>query len=150
MSAEIVVAVDTEVTLHFSLSLENGEAVDSNFGAAPATFVLGDGNMLPGFEQCLLGMKVGEQRSFRVPPEKGFGQANSNNVQTIDRAQFSPGIALAEGLVVAFADAAGGELPGVVKAVNEDVVEVDFNHPLAGRTITFVAHIIAIKPAITH
>lgn len=150
MSAEIVVAAGTEVTLHFSLSLENGESVDSNFDAAPATLVLGDGNMLPGFEQCLLGMKVGEQRSFSVPPEKGFGQANSNNVQTIDRAQFAPGVALEEGLVMAFADAAGGEVPGVVKAIHADVVEVDFNHPLAGRTITFVAHIVAIKPTITH
>ena len=68
----------------------------------------------------------------------------------VERDSFDPQIELAAGLVVSFADAAGGELPGIVRSFDEDEVTVDFNHPLAGRTIIFDVHIIAVKPAVTH
>ncbi len=147
---ELVVGEGTEVTLHFSLKLENGDVVDSNFEGAPASFVVGDGKLLPGYEETVLGLRSGESCSAVVPPEKGFGQPNPDNVQQVKRSSFDNGIELAEGLVVSFADAAGAELPGVVKAFDDREVTVDFNHPLAGHSITFEAKIVSVKPAVQH
>ena len=96
---------DTQVTLHFALSLENGEQVDTTFDKQPATFKVGDGNLLPGFEQQLFGLKAGDKRTFQIAPEQGFGQHNPQNVQTMPRSQFE-GMELSEGLLVIFNDAA--------------------------------------------
>jgi FKBP-type peptidyl-prolyl cis-trans isomerase SlpA len=65
---------NTEVTLHFALHLENGDTVDSTFDKAPATFKVGDGNLLPGFEAALFGFKAGDKRTVVVAPENAFGQ----------------------------------------------------------------------------
>lgn len=134
----------SEVTLHFTLKLPGGEVVDSTEGKSPATFKVGDGSLLPGFEQRLFGLKAGDQRSFVIDPENGFGPGNPLNIQTIPRGQFSE-MELEPGLLVIFQDAAGGELPGVVKRVSDNEVEVDFNHPLAGKAITFEVDIIGVR-----
>lgn len=136
---------DKEVTLHFALGLETGELVDSTFDKKPATFKVGDGNLLPGFEQQLYGLKVGDKRTLQIAPEQGFGQVNPQNVQVMPRSQFE-GMELSEGLMVSFQDAARTELPGVVKAFDERQVTVDFNHPLAGKILTFEVEIIDVKP----
>ncbi|ESQ98518.1 peptidyl-prolyl cis-trans isomerase [Stutzerimonas chloritidismutans AW-1] len=136
---------DKEVTLHFALGLETGELVDSTFDKKPATFTVGDGNLLPGFEQQLYGLKAGDKRTLQVAPEQGFGQPNPQNVQVMPRGQFA-GMELSEGLMVSFQDAARTELPGVVKAFDDNQVTVDFNHPLAGKTLTFEVEIIDVKP----
>ena len=135
---------NTEVTLHFALHLENGDTVDSTFDKAPATFKVGDGNLLPGFEAALFGFKAGDKRTVVVAPENAFGQPNPQNVQVMPRSQFE-GMELSEGLLIIFNDAANTELPGVVKAFDDDQVTIDFNHPLAGKTLTFEVEILGVK-----
>lgn len=135
---------DTQVTLHFSLSLENGDQVDSTFDKQPATFKVGDGSLLPGFEQQLFGLKAGDKRTFQIAPEQGFGQHNQQNVQVMPRNQFE-GMELSEGLLVIFNDAAKTELPGIVKGYDDRQVTVDFNHPLAGKALTFDVEIFDVK-----
>lgn len=137
---------DTEVTLHFTLKLPGGDVVDSTLGKAPATFKVGDGSLLPGFESSLFGLKAGDQRTFEIEPERGFGPGSPQNIQTVPRNQFNE-MELEPGLLVIFKDAAGGEMPGVVKTIHESIVEVDFNHPLAGKIITFEVEIIEVKAA---
>ena len=134
----------TQVTLHFAIRLENGDLVDSTEGKAPATFCVGDGNLLPGFEQALFGLKAGDKRSLPISPEQGFCQPNPQNVQVMPRSQFTD-MPLSEGLLIIFQDAAKGELPGVVKAFDEQQVSIDFNHPLAGKPLTFEVEIIEVK-----
>jgi len=135
----------SRVTLHFSLSLEDGSVIDSNFDQTPATLSIGDGNLPLGFEEHLLGMSGGQQESFTVLPEKAFGQHNPSNIQHVKRNSFAADMALSEGLVVSFADANKGELPGVIQAIGEDEVTVDFNHPLAGKNLIFKVAIIAVE-----
>ncbi len=146
----LVVGEGTEVTLHFSLEFEDGDIVDSNFEKQAPTFTFGDGSLLPGFEEALVGLRPGEKGRFVIPPEKAFGQSNESNVQTVSRGSFDESIELVKGLVISFADPSGGELPGVVKSFDDDEVEVDFNHPLAGRSIVFNVSIIDVKPVVTH
>ncbi|MCS3469913.1 FKBP-type peptidyl-prolyl cis-trans isomerase SlpA [Pseudomonas sp. JUb42] len=135
---------NTQVTLHFALRLENGDTVDSTFDKAPATFKVGDGSLLPGFEAALFGFKAGDKRTLEVLAENAFGQPNPQNVQIMPRSQFQ-GMELSEGLLVIFNDAANTELPGVVKAFDEAQVTIDFNHPLAGKTLTFEVEIFEVK-----
>ncbi|HSC84990.1 MAG TPA: FKBP-type peptidyl-prolyl cis-trans isomerase, partial [Pseudomonas sp.] len=76
---------DKEVTLHFALKLANGDVVDSTFDKNPATFKVGDGNLLPGFEAALYGFKAGDKRCVQIEPENAFGQPNPQNVQVMPR-----------------------------------------------------------------
>jgi FKBP-type peptidyl-prolyl cis-trans isomerase SlpA len=142
--AEQRIGQNTEVTLHFALRLENGDTVDSTFDKAPATFKVGDGNLLPGFEAAIFGFKAGDKRTVEVLPENAFGQPNPQNMQVIPRSQFT-GMELSENLLVIFNDAANTELPGIVKEFDDTHVTVDFNHPLAGKTLTFEVEIFEVK-----
>lgn len=138
-----------EVTLHFTLKLEDGTVVDSTRDKQPATFQVGDGNLPPGFEAPLAGLTDGDSGSYEISPEHAFGQHNPQNVQRISRDSFE-GPELEEGLVMSFTDPNGGELPGVITEIGDKQVEVDFNHPLAGRTLTFEVEILDVHPATTH
>jgi FKBP-type peptidyl-prolyl cis-trans isomerase SlpA len=134
---------DTQVTLHFTLNWRGGDPIDSTKDKGPATFKVGDGSLLPGFEQSLFGLKAGDQRSFQIEPERGFGPGNPQNVQNVPRDQFVE-MELETGLMIIFRDAAGGEMPGMVKTIHDTTVDVDFNHPLAGKTITFDVEILEV------
>lgn len=142
--SDVRIGPDREITLHFALKLESGEVVDSTFDKKPATFRFGDGSLLPGFELAIQGLKAGDKRSLQIAPENGFGQPNPQNLQSMPRSQFD-GMELSEGLMVIFNDAANTELPGVVKTLGDDQVSVDFNHPLAGKTLNFDVEIIEVK-----
>lgn len=149
-TSDVPVSEGTRVYLNFSISLEDGSEVDSNFGGEPVDFVIGDGSLLAGFERALFGMSAGQRQLFTVEPENAFGQPNDNNVQMLSRDQFDDDIDLEIGLVFSFADASGGELPGMVISFDEEEVTVDFNHPLSGRTILFDVLIHRVEPAELH
>ena len=131
------------VTLHFAIKLEDGQVIDSNFDGEPATFSVGDGNLLEGFEKSLFGLEQGMKQTLTILPENGFGMPNPSNVQRIPRTQFE-GMELEQGLVISFSDAANGELPGVISEFDEKMVSVDFNHPLAGKRISFEVAILKV------
>ena len=136
------------VTLHFSLVLEDGHIIDSNFESEPATFSVGDGNLLPGFESTLIGLVNGDEREFTIPPEHAFGQHNPQNVQAVERGNFDQE-ELELGAMFSFQNG-DGELPGVIVDVDENEVMIDFNHPLAGKNIIFQVKIIDIAPQNIH
>ena len=146
------VADGARVTLHFSLSLPDGQVIDSNFEQQPATFVVGDGNLLPGFETALNGLAAGDSIDVLLPAEQAFGAVNPENVQSLPRQQFAGLLAnttdpVEPGTVLAFTDAGGNDIPGVVREIGELMLVIDFNHPLAGRDIVFKAQIISVIPA---
>ena len=138
------IAEGTRVTLHFAVLLESGEEVDTTRRGGPASFEVGDGSLLPGFETALMGMKAGDDAMLELEPAQAFGEHRRENVQLMDVDQFRE-VDLEPGVVVSFAGP-GGELPGVVSRVFDRTVEVDFNHPLAGRRIIFDVSIIDVEP----
>ncbi|MEE8058935.1 MAG: FKBP-type peptidyl-prolyl cis-trans isomerase [Pseudomonadales bacterium] len=142
---DIEIGTNTRVTLHFSLKFDDGTVIDSTFDKESASLKMGDGSLLDGFEKKLYGMKAGQQGSFAMLPEEGFGQPNPNNIQHFSRKDFAEDLELSEGLMIAFADANQSELPGMVKSIEGDTVVVDFNHPLAGRNIQFDVEIINVE-----
>lgn len=146
----VPVSEGTRVFLNFSLSLEDGSEIDSNFAGEPVDFVIGDGNLLPGFERLIFGMSAGDRHIYTVTPEQAFGMPNDNNVQDVPREQFDDDVDLEIGLMFYFADANGGEVPGLVVTMDDDWVTVDFNHPLSGRTILFDVLIHRVEAAELH
>ncbi|WP_280569662.1 FKBP-type peptidyl-prolyl cis-trans isomerase [Chromohalobacter sp. 296-RDG] len=146
--SEYCIGDGMEVTLHFTVKLEDETVVDSTRDKAPATFQVGDGNLPPGFEAPLKDMTDGETGRFTITPEHGFGQHNPQNVQRLPRDQFDDDLEV--GTMMSFTDPGGGELPGVIAEIDERNVDVDFNHPLAGRTLTFEVEVIEVRPATTH
>jgi len=139
------IAPNARVTLHFAILLDTGEEIDTTRRGKPATFVLGDGSLLPGFEEALLGMQAGDDAQIELEPEQAFGPHRRENVQLLARDRFQD-VELEPGLIVSFA-AADGELPGVVQRIFEKTVEIDFNHPLAGRRIVFDVSILKVEEA---
>ena len=140
-----------KVELHFSLKLaDTGELVDSTFEKKPAELVIGDGNLPAAFEAVIHGMRAGERKIERIEPKDGFGQHNPSNVQRIPKDQFDSSVELSEGLVVSFQDKAKSELPGVVSTIDDTMVTVDFNHPLAGLDLEFEVEILSVVPSETH
>lgn len=136
----------SRVALHFSVSLENGLEIDNTRSRTePVELTLGDGNLLEGFEKALLGLRAGDRRTVHLPPEDAFGPWNPDNIQTFDTVKFGDRPELNQ--VVEFEDKAKTTLAGVVKSVNDDVTEVDFNHPLAGRNVVFEVEIARVTPA---
>ena len=95
-------------------------------------------------------MRPGDEAEFRIPPEEGFGTPQDDNIQSIPRAHFDSDAPLEPGMLFSFADAAGGEVPGMIADVSEESVIVDFNHPLSGRTIHFKVRIEGVEPAELH
>ena len=144
MSA-LPISNQTRVTFFFSLSLPDGQLVDSCFGKQPAQCVPGDGNLWPAFDACLLGLGVGDKKQFTIAAADAFGVRRDDNLKRVPRNRFAQDIELVEGLVVSFGAAEGGELPGVVHRLMGEMIEVDFNHPLAGRDIIFDVEIVDVE-----
>ncbi len=143
------ITTGTQVALHFSVALENGIEIDNTRAnySDPVSLVIGDGNLLPGFEQALLGLRAGDRRTVHLPPEDAFGAWNPDNIQRFDRAQFAlTGEVPVVGTMMEFTDKGGSTLPGVISKVTDDQVEVDFNHPLAGRNVVFEVEIAKVTP----
>ena len=142
---ELRVSDTTRVTLFFTLSLTDGTVIDSNQGKQAASCVPGDGSLLPAFDAALLGLRVGEKKQCVIAAAEAFGLRREENLKRVPRARFAADMELAPGLVVSFAAAEGGELPGVIHRLMGEMVEVDFNHPLAGRDIVFAVEIVAVE-----
>ena len=136
------------ITLNFSLApKENPDAlIDSNFEKDPVSFTFGDGNLLPGFENIMLGLKAGDHKIFTVEAEQAFGLRNEDNIHLYPRYQFPADLVMEKGLMINFSDVGGNEQAGVIAEFNADEVTVDFNHPLAGLDILFTVNIKAVEP----
>ena len=140
-----IIGADSEVTMHFSMYLEDGSVADSTkVNNLPGTVKIGDGTLSQGFESALFGLKANDQKKFTLPADDAFGEANPANIYVMPVAQFPADLALQEGLIVEFDQPNGVSLPGIVRKLDETGVTVDFNHPLAGQAVTFDVEIVEI------
>jgi FKBP-type peptidyl-prolyl cis-trans isomerase SlpA len=135
------------LTLHYRIALADGSEVLSTFGGTPATLALGSGELAPGLERCLRTMLAagpGTRRVFELEPGEAFGEHRAALVQRMPRGAFDASIALESGGAVEFSAPDGTRHVGVVRSLDALEVEVDFNHPLAGRRVRFEAELIAL------
>ena len=135
----------SEVLIHFSIRLADGSAVDSTkISNKPAKFVMGDGSLTSGFEDCLLGLQEGQSETFTLGPESAFGLPNPDNIHHLELSKFSNEVPAEIGTIISFTQPNGEELPGIIRAIVADSVTVDFNHPLAGQTVTFEVDVLTV------
>lgn len=136
----------SKVVMHYRISLEDGTVADSTWeDNEPIAFTVGDGNLLPGLEQSLFGLKPGAHERFLLSPEQGFGYKDTANIHDMPRDDFDPAMAVEPGMVIGFTLPNGEEVPGMVLEVTEASVRVDFNHPFSGHELNFEVEILSVE-----
>jgi FKBP-type peptidyl-prolyl cis-trans isomerase SlpA len=141
---KVQISPGTRVQLRFVLRLPGGEEIDRT-DIEGATFTVGDGSLLPGFERALFGMTAGIRKTIRLEPRDAFGAGSEENVQRFKRTRFGADDDISVGMLYSFADGDRGELAGLVTNVEDGMVTVDFNHPLAGREVLFEVDILEVE-----
>jgi FKBP-type peptidyl-prolyl cis-trans isomerase SlyD len=134
------------VSIEYTLTDDDGKVIDSNVGKEPLTFVQGAGQIVSGLERELNGLKAGEQKKVRVKPEDGYGMPSQQAFQEMPRESI-PAEGQKPGTTLMAKAPDGREIPIRVHEVKEKTVVVDFNHPLAGKTLNFDVKIKDIKAA---
>jgi FKBP-type peptidyl-prolyl cis-trans isomerase SlyD len=140
------VADNTAVSIHYTLTNDEGEVIDSSIGGDALVYLHGAGNIISGLEKALHGKVVGDKLNVRIEAEDGYGEFMEDRVQVISRDMFE-GIDTIEVGMQFHADVSSG--PGVVTVieVEGDNITIDGNHPLAGIALTFDVEITEVRPA---
>ena len=132
------------VLVHYVGTLDDGSVFDSSREREPFTFVVGSGSVIPGFDATVGDMTVGEKTTFIVRPDEAYGDYDDTLIETIPLEVFDGKIPAA-GQMVMLQDQDGNQFAGTVKSATMDSVEMDFNHPLAGKPLTFELELIEVK-----
>jgi len=133
------------VTLHHQLGYTDGYLLEDSFESEPMTFRLGCGELAEGLELALLGLEVGDDQTLDITPDLAFGYPDDNLVKDLPRSDFADDFDPQEGLIVEFSTPDGQTLPGTIVDVDQQRVQVDFNHPLAGHTARYRVHIVEVE-----
>ncbi|HGJ5898146.1 FKBP-type peptidyl-prolyl cis-trans isomerase [Arsenophonus apicola] len=142
-----LVQADSAVLLHFTLKLEDGSIADSTYNQdKPALFRLGDKSLSLALEKQLMGLSVGEKKTFTLGGEDVFGKPNPDMIQYFTPKDFIQLGMPQVGAIILFTAINGSEMPGMVTAVTEESITVDFNHPLAAQDIIFDIEVLEIDP----
>lgn len=141
-----VIADDVVVKLKYSVSVA-GQVVESSADDNPIQFIQGRGDVIPGLENALYGLSVGDQKEFNVAPEDGYGEVDPDAIAKIPKAEFPPEIPLQPGVELRLKDEQGDELEAQIVAVEDEIVRLNFNHPLAGKELLFAIQVIDLRKA---
>jgi FKBP-type peptidyl-prolyl cis-trans isomerase SlyD len=147
-ASPITISDGKTISIEYTLTLEDKKVLDTNVGNAPLNFTQGSHQIIPGLETALEGMKVGESKQVTVAPEQGYGPINPQAVQEVPIEKI-PEEARKIGAQLQGKDAQGRMVQARVSEVKEQVVMLDYNHPLAGKTLLFDVKILDIQTATT-
>lgn len=135
------------VSISYELKdVDSGEVLDSNLDAAPLSFIVGKGQIIPGLENEIKKLNSGDDAEIKVAAKDAYGEYDDNAVQTLPKEQFA-GLELSEGMTLYGQGEDGGTVQVVVKSFNDESVEVDFNHPLAGKELLFAITVTEVRDA---
>ena len=135
------------VSMHYTGTLEDGTVFDSSEGRAPLEFIYGIGQIIPGLEAGLEGLKVGDKKKIEgITPDKAYGEKHPEAMQEVPKSQLPQDMEVQVGMQLA-AQGPQGPIPVVIAEIKEESVVVDFNHPLAGKTLTFEVEIMDLRDA---
>lgn len=145
-SAPEVIENDVVVTMDYELIVD-GELIDSSEDGGPIDFIQGYENIVAGLERALYGHKVGDSLSVTVTPEDGYGEYDEDSVIEVPRNEFPDDFTPEPGMELEVRDEENEVHEATVLDVNDDVVVLDFNHPLAGETLQFHVTITGLRAA---
>ncbi len=136
------------VTIHYHVDGEDGARIESSRDrGSPIEVLIGHGGVIPGLEKALLGRTEGERFTVEVTPQEAYGERREGNLQRVPKKYFRDGDRLRAGMTTMLAMKQGGQRMVTVHKVGSSVIDVDLNHPLAGRTLRFDVEILAVRDA---
>ena len=133
------------VRVHYTGTLDDGTEFDSSRDGDPIEFVLGEGQVIEGFDEALVGMSEGETLEVELPPEKAYGERSDELVISVNREDLPEDLDPEVGQTLAVDTGDEEEMAAWVAEVGEDAITVDLNHPLAGRTLTFEVELVELR-----
>jgi peptidylprolyl isomerase len=146
-TAPTAVAAGVAVTLEYEGTLDDGTVFDTTKGRQPLQYVHGTGMLLPAFEKQADGMKAGEERAFTLSPKEGYGEPDPGLTKEFPRSQFPPGVELQESAMLVIRSKEGQPMLVRITKLTKDGVTLDFNHPLAGKTLHFKLKVAGLAAA---
>lgn len=132
------------VKFEYKLTID-GQLVESSEGKTPLEYKHGSGVIIPGLESRLLGMMVGDEKTIVIPAKEGYGELNDEAYRQIPRASLPEGFKPEAGMIIELQAPDGNPVPAVIWEVSDENVVLNFNHPLAGKTLQFEVKIVSIE-----
>ena len=125
------------VRVHYTGKLEDGTVFDSSEGASPLEFTLGQGQLIPGFEQGVIGMEPGDTRTLNIPADQAYGPHRPEGIIDVNRTELPLNLPLEVGMQLQATQEGGQVVNLTVTEIGDETVKMDGNHPLAGKDLTF-------------
>jgi FKBP-type peptidyl-prolyl cis-trans isomerase SlpA len=134
-----------KVKVHYKGTLKNGDVFDSSEGKDPLEFTLGNGQVIPGFDNGVIGMEVNETKTIEIPSNEAYGDVRKDLIQEVPKTNLPPEIKPEVGMQLMSNTPDGQQIPLVVTEVKDESITVDANHPLAGKDLTFEVKLMSIE-----
>lgn len=135
----------SKVKVHYTGTLKNGEVFDSSEGNEPLEFTVGEGQVIPGFDNGVKGMEQGEEKTINIMADDAYGQVREELIIDVDKNALPENIKPEVGLKLVSRTQDGKEIPVIVTEVKDSTITVDANHPLAGEDLTFNVKMVDIQ-----
>lgn len=135
------------VKVHYHGKLTNGTTFDSSAGREPLEFEVGSGMVIPGFDEGVTGMTIGDKKTIHIPADQAYGQKEEHMIMEFPRDRFPEDMVPEVGMQLNMSNGSGQNFPVVITEVRETVVVLDANHPLAGEDLIFDLELVAINGA---
>ena len=132
------------VKVHYTGKLDDGTVFDASVNGDPLQFTIGSGQIIPGFEQAVVGMNPGESKTVKIPAEDAYGQRREDLVLEIEKSQLPEGLKPEVGLQLQSRQPDGRIIVLTIADISESHVTLDANHPLAGKDLTFDIQLVEI------
>jgi len=145
-SEKRVVQDNDVVSMEYTLRVD-GVVIDSSEGHGPIKYIQGQNNIIPGLEKEVYGMAVGDEKTVEVPPAEGYGEEDPNAFVEVPKSEFPPEIPMEVGTPLQLRDNSGQVFDAYIAEVRDDTAVLNFNHPLAGKTLVFDVKIVGIREA---
>jgi peptidylprolyl isomerase len=133
------------VKVHYTGSLDDGTVFDSSVGGEPLEFVTGEGHVIAGFEDAIMGMKLDEKKTFTIPPEEAYGHHRPEKVFDVELATLPEDFDAEVGQHLQIKQDNGKTMEVTITHVSADRITLDGNHPLAGKALTFEIQVVGIE-----
>jgi FKBP-type peptidyl-prolyl cis-trans isomerase 2 len=139
------VKLNDNIKVHYTGKVESGDVFDSSLERDPLTFKVGEGTLLKGFEDAVIGMVIDDKKEIKIPSGEGYGTVREDLIAKVDRKNLSPDVEPVVGMELMSKYPDGTDVIVRIVEVSTDVVTVDANHPLAGRDLTFEITLVSIN-----
>jgi len=141
------IADNMVVAFDYTLTLDDGEVIDTSEGREPLEVIQGQGQIIAGLEKALYGLEIGDNKQVTVAPAEGYGEFDSDLFETLPRTAFPADLDIQPGMGFRMRNETGAVVVAYVASVSDESVEVNLNHPLAGKTLHFDVTIASLREA---